>query len=82
MNFVKDLTIELAHFLRDHFDKLLLSGMFLVMICVVLHMAHDGRDAADMGWAREQANLIVGALLGLITGAVLRNGNRTPPEGK
>lgn len=69
-------------FLIQHFDKLLLTGLLIFMVWVVLHMARIG-DAQDINWAREQSNLIVGALLGLITGAVLRNGTKTePPEEK
>lgn len=60
--------------LHQHFDKLLLVGLFVYMTLVLLHMSHDSMDAADVSWAREQSNLIIGALLGLITGAVLRNG--------
>ena len=64
-------------FLDAHFDKLLLVILFFVLLMVLLHMAHDGGDAADVGWAREEANLIIGALLGLVTGARMRNGAPT-----
>lgn len=66
--------------IENHFDKLLLASLFVYMTVVLLHMSHDSSDAADVSWAREQSNLIVGALLGLITGAVLRNGSRPPEE--
>lgn len=63
--------------LHHHFDKLLLTALFVYMTMLLLHMSHDLVDAADVSWAREQSNLIIGALLGLITGAVLRNGSRS-----
>ena len=73
----------MSDFLAEHFDKLLLTGLFLVLVGIVVHMTHDGRDVAALNWAREQASLIIGALLGLITGAVLRNGTkRERPEEK
>lgn len=61
----------MKEFFSDHFDKLLLTALFLVLMGIILHVSHDGRDAMDVGWAREQANLITGALLGLITGQAL-----------
>lgn len=64
-------------FLKEHFDKLLLTFLFLVMVGVVLYMSHD---AANVNWAREQAALILGGLLGLITGVVI--GRNTPPPSK
>jgi hypothetical protein len=68
---------EMKDFIKEHFDKLLLTFLFLVMVMVTLHMAHHmDADAGDVSWGREQANLIAGALLGLITGAVLRNGTK------
>lgn len=66
-------------FIKDNFDKLLLVSVFLVLVGMVVHFSHDGRDAAVIAWGREQAGTVLGALLGLITGAVLRNGNKHQP---
>lgn len=63
---------ELWEFFRQNFDKLLLAAIFLYLTVLLLHMSHDPHDAATVSWAREQANLIIGALLGLITGTALR----------
>ena len=70
----------MSDFLAEHFDKLLLTGLFLVLVGIVVHMTHDGRDVAALNWAREQASIIIGSLLGLITEAVLRNGTKGPND--
>jgi hypothetical protein len=44
-------------FLKHQFDKFLLAGLFLFLLW-------HGADA----WHHEQASLILGALIGLITG--------------
>ena len=74
--------MNLMNFIEHNFDKLLLTMLFLVMVAVVLHTSHDTVDAAAIHWAREQANLFVGALVGLITGMSLRNKNNKPEEPK
>jgi hypothetical protein len=57
--------------LRDNFDKLLLTVIFAFMVCVVIHMSHDQKDADQILWARELAGTFAGGLLGLITGHAL-----------
>lgn len=62
-----------AQFALDNADKLLLFGCFFVLILLVLHVSHDGKDESLVSWAREQTGTVLGALLGLITGAALRH---------
>ena len=65
-----------AKWFQDNFDKLLLSLLWMFAIFVVLHMAHDSRDNEHISWAREVASGLLGALLGLITGARLASVHR------
>lgn len=75
--------IRLIEFLAGHFDKLLLTGIFIALVLLVLHMSHDAADVSAVNWARESAGTVLGALLGLITGALLRNGSKdNPPDGR
>lgn len=68
-------------FFRQNFDKLLLLFLFLILIAIVIHMTHDAPDAPVIHWAREQAALVLGGLLGLITGRYLEKkaGAPEPP---
>ena len=67
----------MSDFVRSEFNKILLTFLFLVMVGVVLWMA---RDAANVNWAREQAALILGGLLGLITGISIGKTQTTSKE--
>lgn len=62
---------EWGKWLRDNFDKLLLTLIFVFMVAVVAHMSHDGKDLDQILWARELAGTFAGGLLGLITGHAL-----------
>jgi hypothetical protein len=70
-----------GQFFRGNFDKLLLFFLLLIVLVLVLHMAHDKADASNIAWGREQAGTILGALLGLITGAALRRNDPPRPPG-
>lgn len=75
--------LEAWKFIRDNFDKLLLTGLFVYIAQLVVHMSHDMRDADEILWARELAGTVVGALLGLITGHALASKatvSSTPPS--
>jgi len=69
-------------FLKSHFDKFLLAGIFLALVCITIHLIHDGAniDAATVNWAEDQAGTVLGALLTLITGAVLRGTSKTESD--
>lgn len=58
-------------FCYDNADKLILFGIFLCMILVVLHVTHHAHDEQLISWSREETGTVLGALLGLITGAAL-----------
>lgn len=66
---------------RQSVGILLLFVLVLVMLGVLVHMSHDGRDMQTLGWAREQASLVLGGFLGLVTGSRLagRGGKPTDP---
>lgn len=65
--------------IRDHFDKLLMLMVATCFALLVLHMSHDSHDAGNVNWAREQASLALGALIGLVTGNITRR-NQDPPK--
>lgn len=62
---------EWGKWFRDNFDKLLLCSVFVFLVAVTVHMAHDEKDADQILWARELAGTFAGGLLGLITGHAL-----------
>ena len=60
-------------------DKLILLGLYMVSLSFVLHLEHlSGATAENISWAREAAGTVLGAILGLITGASLAG--RRPPD--
>lgn len=53
--------------LRDHFDKLLLTSIFLLIVGVLIWGARSGQmDLVTT--AREWGGMVLGGLLGLVTG--------------
>lgn len=68
-------------FIQANVDKIILLFILHVLLGGVVHMAHDNLDQSLLAWAREQAGIVLGALLTLVTGAVLRNAkNPTQPS--
>jgi len=63
---------EIIDFIMGQFDKILLTVIFIGLVLLVLHMSHDSMDTPAVNWARESAGTILGALLGIITGGLLR----------
>lgn len=55
--------------LQQNFDKLLLLCAWVIGLTVVLHLMHHSADQANISWGRESAGTLLGAFLGLITGA-------------
>jgi hypothetical protein len=68
-------------FIRDHFDKFLLAGLFLIMVGIVLILALKGEPPETIAWARELTGTFSGALIGLITGVAIgkRMGETSAP---
>ena len=69
-------------FIQVNFDKLLLTVMWVVQLIVVLLLVTVARDMSSISWARELTGTVVGALIGIITGASLgkTNGWMIPPN--
>ena len=61
-------------FIRAYFDKILLTALFLVLVGI----AAQGPDQLS-SWAREQANTVLGAIILLTTGAIIRKVNGAKP---
>ncbi len=62
---------------RANAGLLVLFSLVVLMLGFMLHVSHDKADAGMLSWGREQTSLVLGALLGLITGRMARE-----PEGK
>lgn len=59
----------MLEFVKHNLDKFVMAALFVFMVSVVIHMSHDGlTDSGAVNWAREQAGIILGALVMLITG--------------
>lgn len=58
-------------FMGDHFDKFLLTSLFLIMVGIVLVLAISHQPAETVAWARELTGTFSGALIGLITGVAI-----------
>jgi hypothetical protein len=67
-------------FLKQQFDKLLMTGLVLMFTGVVLYVfIHIPNDKA-IDWAVGSFGLMLGALLGLITGYALGKSKPEPPK--
>lgn len=58
-------------FFKEHFDKFLLTGLFLVMVSVVLTLVWVKAPNDTISWAIQLTSGFQGALLGLITGVAI-----------
>ncbi|SRR5260221_7928045 len=56
-------------FIVTNFNIILLFGWVVFMLFYVLHISHDGADKELIGWSREVTAGVIGALLGMLTGA-------------
>jgi hypothetical protein len=56
------------------FHVLLLTVLFVGLLCFVLHMSHHGMDKDLISWGRESAGTVLGGLLYAITGRNNTNG--------
>jgi hypothetical protein len=70
-----------VNFVRSHFDKLLLSGLFLTALGLFMHAIHHAPDAGVVNWLENTIGQILAALLtlmvgrGLVAGGGNGNGN-------
>lgn len=70
---------EWGKWFRESSDKFLLAIGIVFMMSLTLHLIHRGHaDAAQLQFLNGITNTLVGGLLGLITGSVLRKNN--PPD--
>ena len=67
-------------FFKQQFDKLLLSTMMLVFLCVIVLFVYYPANEKAIDWAINVFSALSGALLGLITGARLAQRNNPPPD--
>lgn len=67
-----------------HTDKFILLVMWIIALIFIRNMIYSSPPVApeNLGWARELASGILGAILGLITGATLARRSEPPPPPK
>lgn len=51
-----------------NFNVLLLTVLFIGLLCFTLHLAHHGMDKDLVNWGRESAGTVLGGLLYALTG--------------
>jgi hypothetical protein len=72
------MTESWVHWLRGNFDKFVIFFMWAWWMYVVIH-APVADPAEAMHWYRENMNTVQGAVIGLLTGAMLSNWKSDPP---
>jgi membrane protein implicated in regulation of membrane protease activity len=67
----------LREFMNSHFEKLLLSGLFLIAFGMTVHAMHYSIDASARAWLEQTTGQIIAALLTLMVGSRMtpRNGD-------
>jgi hypothetical protein len=71
--------MDWKEWLQRNADRLILMVLYMGSLSFVLHLVHSPNVSAEnISWAREAAGTILGAILGLITGASLAG--RKPPD--
>lgn len=66
-------------FIDTHFNVLVLVTLFLIFAGVFLHVIHHSTDTTALNWTEHVADQILAALLGMMVGRVMNNGNGAPP---
>ncbi len=66
--------VSTREFVIDHFDKLLLTSILLGLMLFALF----GTESVT-SWSLQQAGVVLGALVGLITGRAMRSGKGKGP---
>ena len=84
IDFLKDFLAFIKETIRVQFDKILLAGIFIGLVTLTVHLIHDAIAAAAaqqgqmmsffdfVNWAETQSGTVLGALLTLVTGAVVK----------
>lgn len=58
--------------IQDNIDKVILLIMFWTLLGFVIYTMGMNMEEGAVDWARSSTDLVIGALLGLITGKYLR----------
>ena len=66
--------VSTREFIVDHFDKLLLTAILLGLMLFALF----GTDSVT-SWSLQQAGVVLGALVTLVTGRAMRSGKSKGP---
>ena len=74
----------LKEFIDEHFNVLVLVGLFLSFAGIFLHVIHHSGDSTALNWTEHVADQILAALLGMMVGRVTSggvggSGNGSPP---
>ena len=73
---------EWGRWFRDGSDKFLLTLILMAFLGFTLHVMHDGRDSAQVQFLNGLTNTFSGALITLVTGAVLRKSSTATAANK
>ncbi len=68
--------------LDKYADKLILLTLYFTFVGLVVFFTLHTQDMDNVHWAREQAGLVVGAIVGLVTGYKLGQRSVAPPAEK
>lgn len=67
-----------SRLLREQFQVVLLTSIFIAVFFTAIHMFHDGRDANNIAWVREIAGTVGGVLWGLLKGIQIGRASGEP----
>ncbi len=65
---------------RDNSDKILLTLILFGFLGFTTHVLHDARDNDQVQFLNGLTNTFSGALITLVTGAVIRRAHTEPPK--
>lgn len=72
----------MKEFIDTHFNVLILVGLFIAGGGVFLHVIHHSADTTALNWIEHVSDQILAALLGMMVGKAVTNGNGAPPPPK
>ncbi len=62
-------------FIGDHFGQLLLLFILLLFLTMIWHMESIS-DTSNVNWAREQAGMVLAAIIGPIATGIFKKGQQ------
>lgn len=66
-------------FMNEHFNVLILVGLFVGAGFILLHVVHHTQDQTVLNWLEHVSDQILAALLGMMTGYRMAMAGQQPP---